>query len=75
LKISEGEEKVIIDSNLWWRTGDKDNTGNTVKTSREAFKFYLVSPKVTVPCGSEAFFNSVVIFTPKPGLFDETAPS
>ncbi|MDR1334133.1 MAG: hypothetical protein LBJ71_02860 [Holosporaceae bacterium] len=39
----------------------------------EALGFYLLSPK-TASARREDFFNTVIIFTPKSGLFYETPP-
>ncbi len=74
LKINEGEEKIIIESCFFWNTSHADIDGNRVNTSREAFKLHFVSPYSPVP-DSQMYFISDVIFTPKPGLFTETAPS
>jgi hypothetical protein len=53
---------MILDVMLW--TDGKPK-------SADFFGFYIFSPKKDRTCG---YFHSVVIFTPKPGLFSETAP-
>jgi hypothetical protein len=42
---------------------------------REAFGFYIISPKGHGGTYDKTYFNAVVIFTPKPGLFNETPPA
>ncbi|MDR1236311.1 MAG: hypothetical protein LBJ96_04870 [Holosporaceae bacterium] len=61
LKIEKGEVKVILDICCHLQTP---------YLLRKYFGFYVIS----VPTRSYSCFHAVVIFTPKPGLFDETAP-
>ena len=79
LKIKSGEIKIIVEAPIFLNTTySKDINGKSGYTSREAFGCRLVSPKRRLNSTDErrgGYFNSVVIFTPKPGLFDETPPS
>ncbi len=77
LKINEGEVKIIVEVTPWctkdqMSTSDYNASDDQSTCARKAFRCRLVTPKVV---GSANYFNSVVIFTPKPGLFTETAPS
>jgi hypothetical protein len=75
LSINPGETKIIIENFIYFICSSyyKLVGGRTWGIpSREAFGFLLLTPKVQ---GGEFYFDSIVIFTPKPGLFDETAPS
>ena len=81
LKIGPGEVKIIVEAIIYFYTGDKDINGKSGYTSKEVFGCRLVSPKQwknknsdNSNMGRGGYFNSVVIFTPKSGLFDETAP-
>ena len=83
LKIKPGEVKIIVDALIYYQQGSyfPFADGQTDVSVREAFGLYLVTPKVrrqnpaslsyNQNCG---YFNSVVIFSPNPGLFDETPP-
>ena len=71
LTIFEGQEQIIVENMLYWNYGFSDASNFAPRTAKEAFGFYLLNPKVK---GTQMFFNSVLIFTPKPGLFDETGP-
>ena len=71
LKIGPGEVKIILEVFLYFNASSKDVNGKSGYTDREAFGCRLVSPKHK----GAGYFHSVVIFTPKPGLFSETAPS
>lgn len=75
LKIKPGEVKIIVETNVfygsdgtYWRFAD----GRIGVPSREAFGLFLITPKHTA--GGSGYFNSVVIFSPNPGLFDEGGP-
>ena len=71
LTISEGEVKIIVEKFIFFNAG-KDRFMDGKKHSvREAFGLYLLTPPVH---GNLGYFNSVVIFTPKRGLFDESGP-
>jgi hypothetical protein len=74
LKIQPGEKKILLDcaycyhNDSSWKFTDGRNCANV--SPREAFGFFVLSPSRI----NDGFFNKVVIFTPKPGLFDETLP-
>ena len=82
LKIGENEEKIIVEVNIF-NASHVMNANNYVETDKQAtlakkaFNCRLVTPK---PLKTEAastqgwYFDSVVIFTPKPGLFDPDNP-
>ncbi len=83
LKIGPGEVKIIVEALIFFQLDFKDINGKSGYTSREIFGCRLVAPKIWKNgnysqldnyASRGAFFNSVVIFTPKPGLFDETPP-
>ncbi len=63
LTMSEGG-KIIIETQFRLNSG----------SAKTAFGLHLVNPPSKVPDNSR-YFSSVVIFTPKPGLFSGTAPS
>ena len=77
LQIKNGEVKIIAESLIIYSTGRffGDGTSCSKKSFREVFGFLIFSPKCKEWSGHYSFFNSVTIFTPKPGLFDETPPS
>jgi hypothetical protein len=75
LTVKNGETKIIVEclcytesANYGFTDGRPNNT-----PQREKFGFWVLNPKANA--GGGAFFNQTVIFTPKPGLFDETPPS
>ena len=70
LKIDkEGDEKIIIENSLM--THPSLRGGATVKAT---CGLYLVNPPMTTRGDYFDMFHSIVIFTPKPGLFDEDGP-
>jgi hypothetical protein len=73
LTIKEGEVKVLIECSLYHHSGLIRTDGRGC-SPREAFGFWMLTPKLQSQndCG---YFNTVVIFTPKPGLFDATGPT
>jgi hypothetical protein len=75
LSIKPGETKIIIENFIYFvkSTSFKltDNRTWLNISPREAFGFLILTPKAQ---GGAFYFTSIVIFTPKPGLFDETAP-
>ena len=81
LRIKQGETKIIVECALEYVHGRyyADGTPCSSRSFREAFGFLIFSPScVRYPYGSwtfHSFFHSVTIFTPKPGLFSDTAPS
>ncbi len=74
LKINPGETKVILEvtfiANPNWKNALEESSDN------QKLKFYLLNPRVAAGNGNSfhTLLTSVVIFTPKSGLFDETAP-
>jgi hypothetical protein len=64
LHIEEGKIKMILEVELFSQTADH---ANFIKN----LGFFILRPKPSCPY---SFFNTVVIFTPKPGLFSETLP-
>jgi hypothetical protein len=62
LQIKEGEKKLILEVCFC--------KGST-QEARKYFGFLLTSPK---SFGDYVYFNTIVVFTPKAGLFDETVP-
>jgi hypothetical protein len=80
LRIGSGEIKIICECSLCYHYLSGGNwifsNGNPVRQVlvRDAFGFYLLSPK-SITARREDFFSTVIIFTPNPGLFDETLPS
>ncbi len=82
LKIKPGEIKIIIDSFIFYHT-THSAYGAKGLSPREVFGFKIITPKfrnrttggISGGCNQNSgFFNSVVIFTPKAGLFSETPP-
>ncbi len=76
LTIEPGETKIIIECSLhysqWYQYYFTDGRPTSSVSPREAFGFYLLS---NLPHTQELYFQSVVIFTPKSGLFDDNVPS
>ena len=79
LKINAGENKIITECCLCYATGAtnyyfSDGRQCAGVSPREAFGFQIIAPQSHSYSGQSNYFSSVVIFTPKPGLFDETPP-
>jgi hypothetical protein len=89
ISIGEGEIRIVICCCRYFLdiVGEKRRLINGRRlcdmTPRESFGFFIFNPK---ECDRDSkdtrkvgragfFFPSLVIFTPKPGLFDETAPA
>jgi hypothetical protein len=75
LKIKEGEIKILLECFVVYPEGSSsryfsDGRPCSQVSIREAFGFLLLSSQIT-----SFRFRSIAIFTPKPGLFDETAPN
>ena len=82
LKINEGEKKIIVESQIVSDSGRMNPsvyipTDNRDTRAKKAFGLHLIFPKSFSDENPDQgrYFPSVVIFTPKPGLFDETPPS
>ena len=76
LKINEGEAKIIVEchlhaSNISMSSNDYNPSDDNRACARKAFRLRLVTPKTA---NSNRYFNSVVIFSPKPGLFTDQRP-
>lgn len=80
LTIKPGEVKIIIDAIIYYHSGYWGAKG---LSPRDVFGFKVITPKfrnektgsISGGCNQNTgFFNSVVIFTPKTGLFSETPP-
>ena len=67
LTIADGEVKIIVEAYIY-KPSDNPDGACPVK---KAFGTYLLTPPAR---GVSGYFNSVAIFTPKRGLFDETGP-
>jgi hypothetical protein len=81
LSIKSGQVKIIVEVVLIYALGYKFGDGSSCKNvaPNRAFGFWMLplSGRHTSssPNSDTAYFNTVVIFTPKPGLFSETKPS
>lgn len=76
LRVNPGEYKIVLEVALLTHPTWKNKAGQS--TTKQKYGFHLVNPRVNGDRGVADFhlcFNSVVIFTPKKGLFSETAPS
>ncbi len=75
LKLEPGQDKIIVVTDLYRKSSYTKPDGISL-SNKQAFGFYLLDPKhLDENTGTWYFFHSVVIFTPKPGLFDpEKAP-
>ena len=77
LTIKPGEIKIILEACIDYDAElYKLHNGNSTSTVdySKVLGFYVIKPRYTSRTkGERACFNSVVIFTPKPGLFSETA--
>jgi hypothetical protein len=76
LTIEAGEEKMILDSCYWAMNTAVFADGRSAATVPlgRRFGLYVAIPKPP-KVGGQGYFNSVVIFTPNPGLFSESRPS
>ncbi|MDR0968279.1 MAG: hypothetical protein LBL99_01430, partial [Holosporaceae bacterium] len=77
LSIKSGQVKIIVEVNLIYSSGYKFGDGSSCGNvaPNRAFGFWMLPLYGRVPNGDASYFNTVVIFTPKPGLFNETKPS
>jgi len=69
LKINKGEKKIIVETLMLRRT-----TWTNGAAEKSTVGLHLVNPPMTKSSDWRYMFHSVVIFTPKPGLFDENGP-
>jgi hypothetical protein len=84
LKIKDGEIKILVQCSCFYNNSAtlwKFSDGRTCMdvSPREAFGFMVLPVKTSASnTGNSSvyvYYNPVVIFTPKPGLFDETPPA
>jgi hypothetical protein len=79
LSIKPGQIKIIVEVILIYSSNYKFGDGSWCKVApNRAFGFWMlpISGRKTNAINADtAYFNTVVIFTPKPGLFSETKPS
>lgn len=75
LKIADGEEKIMIETKIERNPSQYKNMSGQTLSNKQALGFLLLDPKYSKNGQWNQLFHSVVIFTPKPGLFSETAPS
>jgi Flp pilus assembly protein TadG len=78
LSIQSGQIKILVEvafhyypSSVGTKYYFTDGRSCASVPAKTALGFWVLSPTSK---GSAVFFNTVVIFTPKPGLFDETEP-
>jgi hypothetical protein len=75
LKIQNTEIKILVECGLYFQRKNSYLLANSKPTSgvfpKYVFGFYMLNPR---DIGGGSFFNSVVIFTPKTGLFDANRP-
>jgi hypothetical protein len=74
LTIKPNEIKMILECYSYFTGACYFPDGRNNVSAREAFGFLILNPKGH-GSGGYSYFNSVVIFTPKPGLFNETPPT
>jgi hypothetical protein len=81
LKINKDEIKILVECYSLYIAEDNFRFSDGRKCSsvspREAFGFLVLRPTASAAGYSarqKPYFTSIVIFTPKPGLFNETAP-
>ena len=82
LKINPDEIKIIVECSVFYQHGDRygfsDGRSSAQVSPSQAFGLHLYKlspPKVRAGSNACLYFHSAVIFTPKPGLFDATAPA
>jgi hypothetical protein len=72
LTVKNEEIKIIADAYIYIDTGFKKPDGNFVDPRVRGF--FIVNPEYTGTEIKRGYFHTIVIFTPKPGLFSETVP-
>ena len=74
LKIEQRHDKIIIVASLYRKSSYTKPDGKPL-SNKQAFDLYLLDPKhLDESSTAWYFFHSVVIFSPKPGLFDPNNP-
>ena len=77
LRIKPGEMKIIVEANIFLGSSNYTDINGINQPFKKQLGLYLTEPKVIyspVTAVHRTSFNSVVIFSPRPGLFSETAP-
>ncbi|MDR0580651.1 MAG: hypothetical protein LBG04_00850 [Holosporaceae bacterium] len=73
LTIEEDEIKMIIDVNFcasWWSGASRKR-----KEQPSTWGLLVYNPEAeTYASTTGGWFHHIIVFTPKPGLFDETPP-
>ena len=65
-EIPQGDDRIIVEVGICYRDG-KNSEGKIVSL-KDSLGLHTVTPKIT----TNSIANTYAIFTPKPGLFDET---
>jgi hypothetical protein len=73
LKMTGDCEKILIEASIARSNSFLTKSGNQL-TDKQSLGFHFINPRCG-DWGDRMYFRTVVIFTPKPGLFTETAPS
>ena len=74
LSMNPGEKKIILEAFIYFapNTGYQKVGGKSWGSVQNEFGFYIISPKPART--TEFYFDKVVMFSPRPGLFSETPP-
>lgn len=72
LKIDKNKTKIIVETMI---ERNRDSKGFGLISDKAAMGLHIVSPSTVLDGSWSHMFHSVVIFTPKQGLFTETTPS
>ena len=78
LKVSPGEKKIILESTVLYQDTYTDNNGYKPGSAKKALGYFLLDKqpeKFTTKNNDGWYYHSVVIFTPKDGLFSENPPT
>jgi hypothetical protein len=74
--IQSGQIKILVEVTLHYSSASfyyfTDGRPHASVPAKTAFGFWVLFPPKK---GDAIYFNTVVIFTPRPGLFDETPPA
>lgn len=72
LSMNAGETRIIVEICAYHTTEYQKVGGGNFTSPKEDFGFFLISPKPARTVGF--YFENVVIFSPKSGLFSDTVP-
>jgi hypothetical protein len=80
LEIKENEIKILVECTIFYIVSNDafftDGRSCRDIPFREAMGFFILNPKMTLEWDTNnCYFTRVVVFTPNPGLFDETPVS